>query len=52
MGSSPTVDLRCPACNRFLCEVTGFGRAVCRDCGWEITVKSKAERALARSKEV
>ena len=41
-----TVDIRCPQCGRFLAEVDTFGRAVCRDCGWEITVKDKVTRGF------
>lgn len=39
------MDIRCPRCNRFLAEVGGFGRAVCRDCGVEVTVKAKVREA-------
>lgn len=39
-----TVDLRCPNCARWLAEVKDFGRAVCPNCGWEVSVRSKCER--------
>ena len=38
------VKLRCPECGRFLADVKGYGHGVCRDCGSEITYRSKAER--------
>lgn len=37
-----TMNIRCPKCNRFLAEVTAFGRAICRECGVEVTVKAKS----------
>lgn len=42
-----TVELRCPQCKRFLSEVSGYGRSVCSDCGWEIEVRSPALRTRA-----
>lgn len=36
--------LRCPLCGRFLADVKGYGKAVCRDCGSELTYRSKEER--------
>ena len=43
--SSDVVKLRCPMCNRFLAEVKGYGKAVCRDCGSEVVYRSKLERS-------
>ena len=42
----PVVDIRCPECRRWLAETSAYGRAVCPHCGWEISVRSKAERLL------
>lgn len=39
------VELRCPACNRFLAEVIGYGRTVCPNCGGEVSYTSKEVRA-------
>lgn len=39
-----TVELKCPKCQRFLAAASGYGRSVCRDCGWEIEVRSPAVR--------
>ena len=44
--TAPIVPIRCPECNRWLSETNGYGRSVCARCGWEITVRSKAERQL------
>lgn len=41
------VDIRCPECGRWLSETNGYGRAVCPNCGWEVTLRSKEERQLA-----
>ena len=38
------VDIRCPACNRWLAKVSEYGLTVCPNCGWEIEVRSKAKR--------
>ena len=38
------VDIRCPKCGRWLAEASEYGRAVCRDCGWSVEVRSKAAR--------
>lgn len=38
------VELKCPACGRFLAETTGYARAVCPKCAWEITIRSRDER--------
>lgn len=39
-----TVEVRCPNCRRFLCEIVDYGRARCRDCGWEVEVRSPRVR--------
>lgn len=38
------VDIRCPSCSRWLSEARDYGRSVCPNCGWEVTVRSKRER--------
>ncbi len=43
------VDIRCPKCNRWLAEASEYGRAVCATCGWEIEVRSKEARLVART---
>ena len=40
------VELRCPACRRWLSDAVGYGRAVCPPCGWEVVVSDKAHRHL------
>lgn len=35
------MTIPCPKCGRFLMEIGNFGRAVCRDCGIEVTVRDK-----------
>ncbi len=42
------VDIKCPKCGRFLAEVEGYGRAVCAECGIEVTVKDKDARERAK----
>ncbi len=44
MQREDVVKLRCPQCGRFLADVRDFGRVVCRDCGSELTYRSKQER--------
>jgi hypothetical protein len=39
-----TQSLRCPACGRWLGEVSDYARLVCRGCSAEVTYKSQAER--------
>jgi DNA-directed RNA polymerase subunit RPC12/RpoP len=39
--------IRCPKCSRFMAEVGEYGRAVCRECGVEVTVRVKGERQPA-----
>ena len=39
-----TTELRCPSCNRFLGEVTGYARLVCPTCGSETTYRSRDQR--------
>lgn len=41
---SDIVRLRCPRCNRFIADVKGYGRGICRECGAEITYRSREER--------
>ena len=43
-GPSRPVELHCPQCDRFLAEADHFGRSVCADCGWEVTVRSRDAR--------
>ena len=31
-----TIEVRCPACQRFLMEVNGYGRARCSKCGADV----------------
>jgi ribosomal protein S27AE len=38
------IKLKCPKCGRFLADVRDFGRCVCRDCGGEVTYRSRDER--------
>lgn len=40
------VDIKCPDCGRWLSETRDYGRSVCPNCGWEVTVRSKKERAV------
>ena len=40
------MTIRCPKCNRFMAEVSGYGRVVCRDCAIEITVQEKRVRTV------
>ena len=42
------VVLRCPECRGFLAEVSGYGRAVCKDCGCELTYFSREMRELTK----
>ena len=37
-------QLRCPACGRWLGEVSDYARLVCAGCGAEVTFKSRGER--------
>ena len=37
------MEIRCPKCARFMAEVGNYGRAVCRDCGVQVTVEVKAK---------
>jgi DNA-directed RNA polymerase subunit RPC12/RpoP len=39
-----TRSLRCPACGRWLADVSDYARVVCQRCSAEITYKSQAER--------
>lgn len=38
--------LRCPTCGRFLGEVEGIARLVCRDCGHELVFIPKGRRIM------
>ncbi len=40
------VNIKCPGCDRWLAEGMGYIRGVCRDCGYEVTVKDKEARRL------
>lgn len=44
-NDSAAVDIHCPKCRRWLAEASGYGRSVCRDCGWEVVVRDKAARS-------
>lgn len=44
MAEPGIIELRCPNCRRFLGEIREFGRAVCANCGGEVTYRSKTER--------
>lgn len=44
MAALTTVEVRCPGCSRFLLEASEYGRGVCPECGWEVTVRSKEVR--------
>lgn len=37
-------QLRCPACGRWLAEVSDYARVVCSTCGAEVTYRSREER--------
>lgn len=43
-----TVELRCPACRRFLADVGDYGRVVCSGCGAEVTYRSREDRRRDR----
>jgi predicted RNA-binding Zn-ribbon protein involved in translation (DUF1610 family) len=42
-----SLDLKCPACGRWLAEVVDYARVVCAGCGAEVTYRSKQERRRA-----
>lgn len=35
------MEIRCPQCNRFLCEADGYVRAVCPKCRVEVTAQRR-----------
>ena len=41
------MTIRCPGCDRFMMEIGDYGRAVCANCGVEVTVKTKGARQPA-----
>ena len=49
--SSGIADIRCPECRRWLSEARDYGRAVCPNCGWEITIRSRQERLMSNATE-
>jgi hypothetical protein len=44
--TNKAVEIRCPECGRWLMDAIGFARVICRDCGCEITYRSREQRQV------